>query len=398
MSIQIGKMTRKYTARMINASQNAPANAAKTKKLPATPSTFQPPSAKKFIYWQHIVNSLRGQCLQTILNVMAKETALSGIRPTGELHLGNYFGALRQWVSIQEKYDCHFMVADLHSLTTLETTKNIKEKTLELAGLWLASGLNPKKSTIFLQSAIPEHGELGSIFSTLLPVSMLELNPTYKEMVSENPKAGSFGIMNYPVLQAADILIYKASRVPIGKDQDPHIEITREIARRFNRRFGNIFPEPRSMFDEVPKIYSLSSPQKKMSKSHGPDSYIALLDSPDKIRRKIKSSVTDSGSEIKYDELNKPAISHLLDIFYLVSDKSAKELEKKYKNSGYAEFKKDLAEAIIKHLTPIQKKYAEISKNPKAIEKILKDGSERARAVAQKTTREVKSKIGLLDF
>ncbi len=199
---------------------------------------------------------------------MAKEIVLSGMRPTGELHIGNYFGALRQWVSIQEKYDRHFMVADLHSLTTLETTKNIKEKTLELAVLWLSSGLNPKKSTIFLQSAVPEHGELASIFATLLPVSMLELNPTYKETVTEHPKSGSFGILNYPVLQSADILAYKATMVPIGKDQDPHLEITREIARRFNRRFGNIFPEPRSMFDEVPKVYSLSNPQKKLSKSH----------------------------------------------------------------------------------------------------------------------------------
>ena len=327
-----------------------------------------------------------------------KEIVLSGMRPTGELHLGNYFGALRQWASAQDKDKCYFMIADLHSLTTLETTKNVKEKTLELAGLWLASGLNPKKSTIFLQSAIPEHGELGSIFATLLPVSMLELNPTYKEMVSENPKAGSFGIMNYPVLQSADILIYKASRVPIGKDQNPHLEITREIARRFNHRFGNIFPEPRSMFDEVPKIYSLSNPQKKMSKSHGSDSYVALLDSPETIRKKIGRAVTDSGSEIKYDERNKPAVSHLLDIFYLTSGIPVKKLEASYKNAGYAEFKKDLAEAIIAHLSPIQKKYAEISKNPKKIEKILKDGSERARAVAQKTMREVKSKIGLLDF
>lgn len=329
---------------------------------------------------------------------MSKEIVLSGIRPTGEQHIGNYFGAVRQWVSIQNKYDCYFMVADLHSLTTLETTKNIKEKTIEMAGTWMAAGLDPKKSTIFLQSAVPEHGELASIFATLLPVSMLELNPTYKETLAEHPKAGSFGILNYPVLQAADILIYKASRVPIGKDQDPHLEMAREVARRFNNRFGKIFPEPKSLFDEVPKIYSLKVPDKKMSKSHGPDSYIALLDSPDKIRKKIKGAVTDSGSEIKYDELNRPAVSHLLDIFHLVSGRGVKEIEKKYKNSGYAEFKSDLADAIIAHLAPIQKKYKTLAKNPKKIEKILKDGSERARIVAQKTMAEVKSKIGLLDF
>ncbi|MEK7566596.1 MAG: tryptophan--tRNA ligase [Patescibacteria group bacterium] len=327
-----------------------------------------------------------------------KEIVLSGMRPTGEQHIGNYFGAVRQWISIQNQYKCYFMVADLHSLTTLKTTKNIKEKTREMVTTWIAAGLNPKKSTIFLQSAVPEHGELSSILATLLPVSMLELNPTYKEMVAENPKAGSFGILNYPVLQAADILIYKASRVPIGKDQDPHLEISREIARRFNHRFGKIFPEPQSLFDEVPKIYSLTHPQKKMSKSHGSDSYVALLDSPDKIRSKIKRAVTDSGSAIKYDSINKPAVSHLLDIFYLVSETPIKKLEIKYKNSGYAEFKNDLAEAIIAHLAPIQKKYRELAKNPKKIEKILKEGSNKARLKAQKTMAEVKSKIGLLQF
>ncbi|QQG45864.1 MAG: tryptophan--tRNA ligase [Candidatus Niyogibacteria bacterium] len=330
---------------------------------------------------------------------MAKEIVLSGMRPTGELHLGNYFGALRQWVNAQNRgYKCFWMVADLHSLTTLEDTKSVRKNTYEMAATWIASGLDPKKSVIFLQSAVPEHGELASIFSTLLPVSMLELNPTYKEMTAEHPKSGSFGILNYPVLQAADILIYKATAVPIGKDQNAHIEIAREVARRFNHRFGKIFPEPQALFGALPKIFSLKFPDKKMSKSHGSDSYIALLDSPDKIREKIKSAVTDSGSDIKYDGAKKPAISNLLAIYELISGVSIKKLETKYKKSGYSEFKKDLAEAVIAHLSPIQKKYALLSKNPKAIDKILKDGSKAARIFAQKTMEEVKQKIGLLDF
>ena len=320
------------------------------------------------------------------------------MRPTGQLHLGHYFSVLKKWVEIQGGYRCFWMVADLHSLTTLEDTKNIRKNTIEMVSLWLAAGLDPKKSLIFLQSAVPEHGELSSIFATLLPVSMLELNPTYKEMVSEHPKAGSFGILNYPVLQAADILIYKASRVPVGKDQESHIEISREIARRFNHRFGKTFSEPQTLFERTPKILSLLDSSKKMSKSHSPDSYVSLLDGPGTIRAKMKRAVTDSGKEIIYDPTNKPAVSNLLAIYELVSEIPIKKLETKHKNSGYAEFKSDLAEAIIKHLAPIQEKYKELSKNPKKIENILKDGSERARLVARKSLKEVKSKIGLLNF
>lgn len=267
-----------------------------------------------------------------------------------------------------------------------------------MTALWLAAGLDPKKSTIFVQSAVPEHGELNVIFSTLLPTAMLELNPTYKETLAEHPKAGSFGILNYPVLQAADILIYKASLVPIGKDQEPHIEIAREIARRFNHRFVKTFPEPHAFLEKIPKIFSLSDPIKKMSKSHGPDSYIALLDDPKKIRKKIGRAVTDSGREIIYDPLKKPAVSNLLNIDHLVSGKPIKALEKQFKNKGYAEFKKALAEEIIKMLAPIQARFQKIIKEPKKIEAVLKNGSQEARKVAQKTLAEVKSKIGLLDF
>lgn len=320
------------------------------------------------------------------------------MRPTGELHLGHYFSVLKKWVEIQSEFRCFWMVADLHSLTTLEDTKNIRKNTIEMVSLWLATGLNPQKSTVFLQSAVPEHSELSSIFATLLPVSMLELIPTYKEQIQEHPKAGSFGLLNYPVLQAADILIYKASKIPVGKDQEAHIEMSREVARRFNRRFGKTFPEPRTLFERIPKILSLSDPSKKMSKSHQTDSFISLLDEPASIRGKMKRAVTDSGREIIYDPAGKPAVSNLLSIYEMVSGESIKKLETKYKNSGYAEFKSDLAERIIARLKPIQKKYKELAKDPKKIEQILKSGSEKARAVAQKTMREVKSKIGLLDF
>lgn len=327
-----------------------------------------------------------------------KEIVLSGMRPTGEPHLGNYFGALKKWLEIQDQYRCFWMVADLHSLTTLEDTKDLKKTTYEMAALWLALGLDPEKSTIFLQSGVPEHGELNAIFAPLLPVAMLELNPTFKEMTALHPKAGSFGLLNYPVLQAADILLYRACKVPVGKDQEPHIEISREIARRFNRRFGRIFPEPQAIFEKIPKIYSLADPAKKMSKSHGPDSYIALLDHPAKIRQKIKAAVTDSGKEIIYNPAKKPAVSNLLNIYRLVSGGQIKKIEKKFKNKGYAEFKKDLAEEIIKFLEPVQKRFRQIIKNPKKIEAVLKNGTEKARREAQKTMKEVKNKIGLINL
>ncbi|MEK7599359.1 MAG: tryptophan--tRNA ligase [Patescibacteria group bacterium] len=327
-----------------------------------------------------------------------KEIVLSGIRPTGELHFGNYFGAFKKWLEIQDQYRCFWMVADLHSLTTLENTKDLKKTAYEMTALWLALGLDPEKSTIFLQSGVAEHGELNAIFSTLLPVAMLELNPTYKEMTASHPKAGSFGLLNYPVLQAADILLYKTSKVPVGKDQEPHIEITREIARRFNRRFGRLFPEPQAIFEKIPKIYSLADPAKKMSKSHRPDSYIALLDQPAEIRRKIRAAVTDSGQEIIYNPVKKPAISNLLNLYHLVSGGQIKKIEEKFKNKGYAEFKKDLAEKIIKFLAPIQKRFEQIIKNPKKIEAVLKNGSEKAGREAQKTMKEVKNKIGLINL
>jgi tryptophanyl-tRNA synthetase len=327
-----------------------------------------------------------------------KEIVLSGIRPTGQLHLGNYFGVIKKWLEIQDKYQCFWMVADLHSLTTLENTKNLKKTTYEMIALWLAFGINPKKSTLFLQSSVAEHGELNAIFSSLLPVSMLEMNPAYKEMAAMHPKSGSFGLLNYPVLQAADILLYKASKVPIGKDQEPHIEITREIARRFNRRFGRIFPEPRAIFGKITKIYSLHDPAKKMSKSLGSNSYIAIMDSPEKIKQKIKTAVTDSGREIIYDPAKKPAISNLLNIYHLVSSVQIKKIEQKFKNKGYAEFKKSLAEEIIKFLTPVQKRFRQISKNPKRIEAVLKKGAAKAGIRARKTMKEVKTKIGLINL
>ncbi|MBI1957470.1 MAG: tryptophan--tRNA ligase [Candidatus Niyogibacteria bacterium] len=327
---------------------------------------------------------------------MKKEIVLSGMRPTGTLHLGNYFGALKRWSEVQSDHDCYWMVADLHSLTTLESTADIEKTTLEMTTLWLAAGLDPERSTIFLQSAVPEHGELNAIFATLLPTSMLELNPTYKEMTAEHPKSGSFGILNYPVLQAADILLYKASRVPVGRDQEPHIEITREIARRFNNKFGEFFAEPHALFSETPKIYSLTEPEKKMSKSGRPDSYIGLLDDEKIVREKIKGAITDSGSEIVYDPEQKPALAHLIDLLHLSSGKPIENVVSEHGGAGYASFKTALAESVSAMLIPIQERFR--SYKPADVKNILADGTAKARAVAQKNLGDIKEKIGLLNL
>ena len=327
----------------------------------------------------------------------ARKIILSGLRPTGALHIGNYFGALLPLVNLQDKVDEFFiMIADLHALTTLDNSKDLKKNTLNLATIFIAAGIDPEKSTIFVQSHVTEHAELANILSMVTPVSMLELNPTYKEMRQEHPKNNNLGLLAYPVLQAADILIYKATHVPVGKDQAPHIEITREIARRFNDRFNHVFPEPKTVLQKESKIFSLQNPNKKMSKSHGKNSCIGLLDFPDEIRKKIKTAVTDSGKEIIFEPDKKPAISNLITIYNLFSGKSIKEIEKIYKGKNYAEFKKDLAEIIIKGLNPLQKKYAELEKNKNYVKEILKAGEEKARNVASQTIKEVKEKIGFL--
>lgn len=330
---------------------------------------------------------------------------LSGMRPTGTLHIGNYFGALLPLVNLQKEADKFFiMIADLHALTTLEDSKDIGKNSLSLAMLYMAAGIDPEKSVIFIQSQIPDHSELSNIFSMITPLSMLELNPTYKEMKEESSKIvkNNLGLLYYPVLQAADILIYKSTHVPVGKDQEAHIEITREIARKFNNRFGEVFPEPKTVLQKESKIFSLQDPAKKMSKSHGEKTYINLLDSPDSIRKKIKSAVTDSGTEIKYDPKNKPAISNLLTIYSLFANKTTREIEKEYESKGparaggYVEFKNDLAEIVIKGLEPLQKKYKELESNPQLVKSILEQGAQKAKKTASQTMDAVRQKIGFV--
>jgi len=320
----------------------------------------------------------------------------SGIQPTGTLHIGNYLGAIKQWVELQKKADCIFSIVDLHAITISYDPKQMQKNILSAAMDYLAAGLDPKKCIIFVQSQVKEHAELAWLLESLTPMGELERMTQFKEKSRQNQENVNAGLFAYPVLMAADILLYKADTVPVGEDQVQHVELTRVIARKFNNKFGKYFPEPKTQLSKSgARIMALNNPLQKMSKSLGPQSYIALTDSPEIIREKIKTAVTDSGREVKYDIKNKPAISNLLTIYSLFTDKAIFEIEKKYKDKGYADFKKDLAEVIIEGLADFQKKRKDLEKNPAKVKKILADGAKKAQKFSSANIKEIKVKMGL---
>lgn len=286
------------------------------------------------------------------------------------------------------------MIANLEAITTPQEPDALLQNTHELAATLLACGIDPEQSTLFVQSDVPAHSELFWILNTLAPVGELERMTQYKE---KRGKAGAMaGLLNYPVLQAADILLYQPEIVPVGEDQLQHLEFTRTLARRFNKRFGNTFIIPRAVVDKnVSRIMGLDDPSKKMSKSSASsNNYILLLDSPDEIQRKIKNAVTDSGKEVVYDKENKPALSNLIAIYAGFSGHTHNEVEKKYAGKGYAEFKTDLAGLLVEKLTPIKKNYERIQKDQKKLNIILRDSGKKAREAAEKTLRDVKRRVG----
>ncbi|QQG42490.1 MAG: tryptophan--tRNA ligase [Candidatus Giovannonibacteria bacterium] len=328
-----------------------------------------------------------------------KQTVVSGVRPTGDLHIGNYLGAIKQFVELQKKYKAYFFIADLHAINEPQDPEKLGNQTLEVAALYLACGLEPANTTLFLQSHISEHLELAHILSTITPVGELSRMTQYKDKVASG-KPANLGLLAYPALMAADILIYNADAVPVGKDQLQHLEFARMIARKFNARFGETFKEPRALIQkEGARIMGLDDPSKKMSKSAASsNNYIGILDSEEEIRRKIKIAVTDSGKEIKFEPKTKPAISNLLAIYSNVANVSISELEKKYAGKTYADFKSDLADALVKTLSPIQKKYKALAKDKESVLKILKNGADAAKDAAELKMHEVRQKIGLLHY
>lgn len=319
----------------------------------------------------------------------------SGIQPSGNLHIGNYLGAIKNWVKLQDEYESIFCVVDMHAITIPQNPEELKKRILEVAKIYLASGINPEKSSIFIQSHISEHAELCWILNTLAKISEMERMTQFKDKSGKNREGVGMGLFDYPVLMAADILLYDTEKVPVGEDQLQHIEITRTLANRFNKKFGETFiiPEP-FITQEGMRIMGLDDPAKKMSKSAKSEyNYIALTDNAETIKKKIKKAVTDSGSEIKYAE-SKPALYNLINIYSGFSDKSPKEIERMYVGKNYSDFKTDLAEVIISALAPIQEKMADLS-DEKVLE-ILKAGAQKVRPLAKKKLEEVKKKIGFI--
>ena len=327
---------------------------------------------------------------------MAKKVVVSGLKPSGELHIGNYLGAIKQLVELQNKsdYKRFYFIADYHALTQ---NYNAKDKSKEIFNMIvdsLAAGIDPKKSVFFLQSHISAHNNLAWIFDTITSTGELSRMIEFKEKVAEGhiPNAGLYA---YPVLMAADILIYNADFVPVGDDQRQHVELTRTIARTFNTRFGKTFKEPKTLNAETSRIMSLSDPAKKMSKSIQ-NGCLFLSDPPETIRRKIMSAQTDSQSSIGYDPDKRPAISNLVSIYAGFADTSPQKVVKEFKGKGYADFKKALATLLIDELKPFREKRAELIKNKKKVMKIMEDGAKVARPIAEKTLEGAKRKVGLI--
>ncbi len=321
----------------------------------------------------------------------------SGIQPTGQIHIGNYLGALKQWVELQERADCIFCIVDLHALTVPYDPKKMRESIIEKAVAYLAAGINPEKSIIFVQSEVKEHTELCWLLNTVTPVGDLERMTQYKEKSKKYKANLNAGLLNYPILMAADILLYQTDVVPVGEDQSQHVELARTIARRFNQKFGQTFKVPEvKLAKSGAKIMSLQNPEKKMSKTDGPESYIGLFDEPEVIKQKIMRAVTDTGKIVKYDLKKKAGISNLLTIYSLLSDKPVKDIEKKFRNKGYADFKKSLAELTINYLDPLRRKRKELLSREVYVKEILKQGERKAQTIAQSTMQEVRKKMGLL--
>lgn len=319
------------------------------------------------------------------------------MQPTGILHIGNYLGAIKNWLELQEEYDCIFSVVDLHALTVPQDPKVLRAKTVEVVNLYLACGLDPQKCLIFIQSHVPYHTELTWLLNCLTYYGELQRMTQFKEKARGKGETVSVGLFDYPVLMAADILLYQTELVPVGADQKQHVELARDLAIRFNNRFGKVFTVPEVQIKEVgARIKALDDPQKKMSKTAASIyNYVALTDPPDLIRKKVKRAVTDSGTEVRSGP-DKPALTNLLTIYSLFTGKTVKQLEEEYKGKGYAEFKADLAEVLVEALKPIQEKFFALQENPAYVHSLLKEAAEKAAGIASKTIELVKDRMGLV--
>ena len=328
---------------------------------------------------------------------MAKRI-LTGIKPTGQLQLGNYLSVLKNIKTFQEQGECFLFIADLHALTLPIEPEVLRQNSIDLASFYLACGLDPEKTTLFLQSSVSAHAEANAIFQNYLYMGELSRMTQFKDKSQKMKESAiGLGLFAYPVLMAGDIILYDADVVPVGEDQVQHVELTRDLVNRFNNRYGDVLVMPKAEISKSAKrIMSLCDPTKKMSKSD-PKGDIFLKDDPKVIRKKIMSAVTDSGSEVKYDVENKPGVSNLLTIFASIKGISIEESEKHFEGKRYGEFKGEVADAVVEELSAVQERYNEIVAS-KAYEKVLREGAVRANEVARQTLKRIKKAVGLLDI
>ena len=329
-----------------------------------------------------------------------KPVVLSGCQPSGQLTLGNYMGALKQWVSMQDDHDCLYMIVDLHAITVRQDPKLLAEACLDGLSLYLACGIDPQKSTLFLQSHVPEHAQLSWVLNCYAQMGELNRMTQFKDKSAKNENNINVGLYSYPVLQAADILLYQADKVPVGEDQKQHLELTRDIATRVNNLYGDVFrlPDP-YIPDFGARIMSLQEPEKKMSKSdNNPNNFIGLLEDPKKLAKKIKRAVTDSDEQanIYFNPTEKPGVSNLLTLLSLATSKSIKELEPEYTDKMYGHLKGDVADAVVALLEPIQARYAEIRADRAYLDDVMRQGAEKASARAAETLAKVYKAVGFI--
>ena len=330
-------------------------------------------------------------------NTEKKKVIFSGIQPSGQLTLGNYLGAIKNWVNLQNEFDCYFCVVDLHAITVKQEPKDLRQRTLEVLAIYIAAGIDPEKNTLFIQSHVPAHSEAAWLLTCNTYMGELGRMTQYKDKSQRYGDSIGAGLFTYPVLMSADILLYNSDLVPVGQDQKQHLELARDIANRFNNAYSPTFKIPDPYIPKIgAKVMSLQEPTKKMSKSDdNPNAYILIMDPPEVIRKKVSRAVTDSIGVINYTD-EQPGVKNLLDILIAIKNSTAEELVEYYKDKGYADLKKDVADAIISELEPIQNKVTEILKDKKALEAIYKLGAEKASYVSMKTLRKMQKKIGFI--
>jgi len=331
---------------------------------------------------------------------MSKPIVLSGVQPSGNLTIGNYIGAINQWLKLQADHECYFMLADLHAITVRQDPQRLREQVLDGLAMYTACGLDPDNSTLFVQSHVTEHAQLGWVLNCYAQMGELNRMTQFKDKSQKNVNNINVGLFSYPVLQAADILLYSANKVPVGEDQKQHLELTRDIATRFNNLYGEVFTVPEPFIPKVgARVMSLQDPAKKMSKSDdNPSNYILLLDEPKVIEKKIKRAVTDSDEEarIYFDPLEKAGVSNLLTLLSVATGRDIDALVPEYEDKMYGHLKKDTAEAVVAMITPLQQRYREIREDRPLLEQIMAKGAEKARAQAAPLLARAFDAVGFL--